>query len=286
MMAKANALRTLSQQIASVAGPSIGGVLIAVAGVHVAFWVNAATFLVAVSTVLTIGSYPPQGGGTRFGWNSISEGFAFLKGRPSIQGCFIADLNATVLGMPTALFPALALHHFHGGSTTLGLLYAAPGIGSTVGSLLSGWIANVRLPGRADVIAITIWGVGIVGFGLAPWLAVAVILLAVAGGADVISAIFRSTIIQTETPDRLRGRLSSIQLMVVTSGPRLGNAEGGLVAAATNAQFSVASGGLGCVVGIGIIARLLPQFLKYQLPTTHPDDLPVAEVEQGDQAGA
>ncbi len=212
------------------------------------------------------------------------RGLWFLKGRPSIQGCFIADLNAhDPRHARRRCFPALALHHFHGGSTTLGLLYAAPGIGSTIGSAFSGWIAHVRLPGRAVVIAISIWGVGLVGFGLSPWLPLAVVLLAVAGGADVISASSARRSFRPRRPIDSAGRLSSIQLMVVTSGPRLGNAEGGLVAAATNAQFSVVSGGIGCIVGIGIIAKLLPQFLKYQLSTRDPN-IEGDEVEEKTEA--
>ena len=139
----------------------------------------------------------------------------------------MADLNAMILGMPTALFPAIALDHFHGGPQTVGYLYAAPGAGALVGMLLSGWTARVVRPGRAVVAAIAVWGVAIAAFGLSPWLWAALVLLAVAGWADVISAVFRSTILQVEAPDRLRGRLSAIQAAVVQGGPRLGNAEAG-----------------------------------------------------------
>lgn len=268
MMVKANALRQLSAQIASVVGPTIAGLILSVAGVHTVFWVNAGAFVAAILAVLTVGSHFPIGGRTKFGLKSIAEGVAFLKGRQAIQGCFIADINATVLGMPTALFPALALHHFHGGNGIVGILYAAPGFGALIASSMSGWTPRVRRPGRAVVIAITVWGLGLAGFGLVGYFPLAVLLIAIAGGADVISAVFRSTIIQTQTPDRLRGRLSSLQQAVVTSGPRLGNGEAGIVAALTNTQFSVVSGGLGCVVGIAIIAKAMPKFVNYELPTS------------------
>jgi MFS family permease len=264
IMVKANALRQLSAQIASVAGPSLAGVLLPL-GIHLVFWVNAGTFVLAIGTVLTVGSHPPVGGATRFGWKSITEGLAFLKGRQAIQGCFIADLNAMVLGMPTALFPALALHHFHGGDGVLGILYAAPGFGALLASMVSGWTPRVRQPGRAVVIAITIWGLGITAFGLVAWFPAAVALIAIAGGADVISAVFRSTIIQTQTPDRLRGRLSALQQAVVTAGPRLGNGEAGIVAALSTTEISVVSGGLGCIIGIAIIAKTMPKFVRYDL---------------------
>jgi MFS family permease len=264
MMVKANALRQLSAQIASVLGPTVAGLLIPL-GIHVVFWANAGSFVLAIATVLTVSSHPPVGGATRFGWKSISEGLVFLKGRQAIQGCFIADLNAMVLGMPTALFPALALHHFHGGSDTLGILYAAPGFGALLASMVSGWTPRIRRPGRAVVIAIVIWGAGITGFGLVAWFPAAVALIAIAGGADVISAVFRSSIIQTQTPDRLRGRLSALQQMVVTAGPRLGNGEAGIVAALSTTEISVVTGGLGCIIGIAIVAKTMPKFVGYDL---------------------
>jgi MFS family permease len=273
-MVAANALRQLLQQISVVLGPSLGGILIALAGAKVAFWGNAISFTVGIAAVITVGEHKPVGGATRFGLRSVAEGFKFLKGRQAIQGCFIADLNATVLGMPIALFPALAIHHFHGGSRTLGLLYAAPGIGAFVASALSGWTGRTRHPGKAVCIAIVIWGIAIVGFGLSDSIVLGVSLLALAGGADVISAVFRSTIIQTEAPDRLRGRISSIQQAVVTSGPRLGNTEAGLVAAVSSVEFSVVSGGIGCLVGIAIISHFMPRFVGYTLPTATVDDEP------------
>lgn len=265
MVVKANALRQLSNQIASVLGPTLAGVLIAAWGTKVAFWANAVSFFIAIAAVMTVGARPPAGGTTRFGWRSIVEGFAFLKTRPAIQGCFIADLNAMVLGMPTALFPAMAATHYHGGPRLVGLLYAAPGIGAIIGAGLSGWTSKVRRPGYAICVFGVAWGVALIGFGLVPWAGVAVVCLGLAGAADIIAAVFRGTIIQTETPDRLRGRLTSIQLAVVGNGPRLGNTEAGLVAAATSTQFSVVSGGIGCVVGVALIAKLLPRFLHYEL---------------------
>jgi ENTS family enterobactin (siderophore) exporter len=287
MMVKANALRQLSAQIASVLGPTVAGLLIPL-GIHVVFWANAGTFVLAIATVVTVGSHPPAGGVTRFGWNSISEGLVFLKGRQAIQGCFIADLNAMVLGMPTALFPALALHHFHGGSATLGILYAAPGFGALLASMVSGWTPRIRRPGRAVVIAIVVWGLGITGFGLVAWFPAAVALIAIAGGADVISAVFRSSIIQTQTPDRLRGRLSALQQMVVNAGPRLGNGEAGIVAALSTTEISVVTGGLGCIIGIAIVAKTMPKFVRYDLngPDRYRVILEVADEADEDQAPA
>lgn len=261
----ANTLRQLMIQVAVIVGPAIGGVLLAPIGITGVFWLNAGAFAITAAAVMTLDASPPQGGGTRFGWSSVAEGFAFLRGRQALQACFIADLNATILGMPTSLFPALGLSHFHGGAEAVGFLYAAPGVGALLATVISGWTNRVRHPGRAVVFAIAIWGVAIAIFGIVPDLFVALIFLAIAGAADVISAVFRGAIVQLEAPDELRGRISAIQLAVVSSGPRLGNLEAGGVAEAISTPFSVISGGIGALVGIMIIARLMPRFLSYEI---------------------
>jgi len=261
----ASALRTLMQQIAYVVGPALAGALLAVFNLSVVFWVDVATFGAAIISVFSISPSIPQGGGTKFGLDSIKEGFAYLKGRQAIQGVFIADFNAMVLGMPTALFPAIGLVHFHGNAETVGLLYSAPGVGAFLGASLSGWTTHIRRLGRAIIICVVIWGLGITAFGLVPNFALALLLIGIAGGADVVSAVFRGTILQSEVPDRLRGRLTAIQSAVVQGGPRLGNTEAGVVAALSNTQISVVSGGLGCIAGILLIGRFMPRFADYDI---------------------
>jgi MFS family permease len=260
----ANALRTLMQQIAYVIGPSIAGLLLAALSTSAVFWVDTVSFGAAVLAVWRLRPQTPEGGGTRFGWQSIVDGVRYLKGRQAIQGCFVADLNATILGMPTALFPAMGLHVFHGGASTVGYLYAAPGAGAFLGALLSGWTAAVRRQGRAVLIAVGIWGVALTCFGLVPLLGPALVFLAIAGWADVVSAVFRSSIIQQESTDEVRGRLSAIQSCVVQVGPRLGNGEAGLVAGLGGTQVAVVSGGIGATVGIGLIGLLMPKFTHYR----------------------
>ncbi|HUY06515.1 MAG TPA: MFS transporter [Acidimicrobiales bacterium] len=267
----ANTLRQLMIQVAVIVGPAIGGLLLAPIGIAGVYWLNAGAFALTALAITTLNASPPIGGGTRFGWSSVSEGFAFLRGRQALQACFIADLNATILGMPTSLFPALGLVHFHGGPRAVGFLYAAPGIGALAATVLSGWTNRVRLPGRAVVIAIAIWGVAITVFGLVPDLVLALVFLGIAGAADVISAVFRGAIVQLEAHDQLRGRISAIQLAVVSSGPRLGNLEAGGVAQAFSDQISVVSGGLGALLGIVVIARLMPRFLSYEISHTETD---------------
>jgi predicted MFS family arabinose efflux permease len=189
---------------------------------------------------------------------------AYLRGRQVIQGVFLLDINAMVFGMPRALFPALGLDFFHGGAQTVGLLYAAPGAGALVGALTTGWVNVIRRQGRAVIIAVVIWGAAITVFGLVDVLWVALVLLAFAGWADVVSAVFRNTILQTALPDELRGRLSAVQIAVVQGGPRLGDLEAGGVAQAFGTSFSVISGGAACVVGAVLLAFALPGFRKQQ----------------------
>lgn len=263
LFSSANALWQLLFSVGIVIGPAIAGLLIGSVGTGAVYWIDAATFTVSLVAVATLPALRPEGGGTRFGLGSIAEGLRYLRGRPVLQGTFVVDLNAMILGMPRALFPALAAEHFHGGAGTLGLLYAAPGAGALLGAVFTGWVAAVRRQGRAVLLAVVAWGLAIALFGVVPWLAAALVLLAVAGAADVVSAVFRSTILQLEAPEALRGRLSSIHTAVVTGGPRLGDVEAGTVAALTSVQFSVVSGGLGCVVGVGLVRLLMPKFAHY-----------------------
>jgi hypothetical protein len=155
---------------------------------------------------------------------------------------------------------------FGGGASTVGLLYAAPGTGALLGALTTGWVGRVRRQGLAVYVAVAVWGLAITAFGLTPWLPLALVLLAVAGAADVVSAVFRNTILQTSVPDALRGRLSSLHIAVVTGGPRVGDLEAGAVAALATPRVSVVSGGLACTVGVALMAWLLPDLRRYVLP--------------------
>ena len=187
----------------------------------------------------------------------------FLRTRQVLQGVYIVDINAMVFGMPRALFPAMAGSVFGGGTITLGLLYAAPGAGALVGAVTTGWVTHTRRQGLATILAVVVWGLAIAAFGFTDTLWVALVLLGVAGWADVVSAVLRSTILQTTIPDRFRSRMSSIQMAVVQGGPRVGDMESGTVATLTSIEFSVVSGGLACVVGAVVIALLMPQFRRH-----------------------
>jgi MFS family permease len=305
-IAVANATLQALFQLGGVAGPAIAGLLVAGTGPATVYWVDAITFVVVALSVVLVSpqrqprSAAPDRDASASGWlpalglrpflRSLTDGIRFVRGQQGIQGSFLIDTNATVLGMPRALFPALAANVFGGGAITLGLLYAAPGAGALLGAITTGWVGQVRRQGRAVVLAVVGWGLAISGFGLACWLApvpdraerllhsaglttgdavallAGLVLLAAAGWADVISAVFRATIVQLATPDELRGRLTGLQTAVVTGGPRLGDAEAGLVASAFGPIASVVSGGLACVAGALLIAGLRPGFRLQQTP--------------------
>jgi predicted MFS family arabinose efflux permease len=224
------------------------------------YWLDVAGFGVALLAVFLISPQPPGEGARRPGLHSIVEGLRFVRGRQVIQGAYLIDINAMVFGMPRALFPALALTRFGGGASTLGFLYAAPGAGALVGAVTTGWVSHIRRQGQAVIVAVIVWGLAITSFGLVRWLPAALALLALAGWADVISAVFRNTIIQLAVPDALRGRLSGLQIAVVAGGPRVGDLEAGAVAAGFGNTASVVSGGAACIVGAVVLARLLPGF--------------------------
>jgi MFS family permease len=259
------AVNTLSGQTVSVAGPVFAGVIIATSGVAAAFAFDVATFVASLIALLLIAPIPPHPEAARPGLRSIAEGLRFAVDRRIVLATFAIDLNAMVFGMPSSLFPQLALTVFNTGAAGYGLMNAAPAVGALVGAAFSGWVSRVRRPGLGVVASVAGWGSAIVAFGLlTASFPLALVCLAVAGGADVISAVLRNSIVQLVTPDHLRGRVSSMYSLVVTSGPRLGDAEAAGVAAVARPQFSVVSGGVLCLVGLLAVVRLFPQLLNYE----------------------
>jgi len=258
------ALGQLNFQIASVVGPTIAGVLIATVGLTGAYVADVASFTASLAALAAISPLPPLAGAIRPGLASIREGLRFAIQRRVILATYVIDLDAMVFGMPTSLFPALALDVFHAGPQGLGLLAAAPSVGALLGALLSGWVSSVRRVGLAVIIAVAFWGAAITLFGLSVFsFALALFFLAIAGAADVLSAVFRSTIVQLAAPDQLRGRIASIHILVVTSGPRIGDIEAAAVASVIGAQASVISGGLLCLIGLIGVVRLFPELGRH-----------------------
>jgi MFS family permease len=240
--------------IASVAGPSLAGVLLASVSLPSCYLLDALTFLVlAGATVLMTPLSSPRTDDAQALFHAIAEGFRYVRRHAVAQAVYLADLNANVFGLPRALFPAMAFTVYHGGPRTLGLLYAAPGIGALVVANLAGWITHVRRRGRTVLVVIMVWGAAMASFGVVHLLWFGVVVLAVAGGMDVVSAVLRSTILQLAITDEFRSRISSIQMAVVTGGPRLGDAESGVVAGFTSTEFSIVSGGLVCIAGVLVL---------------------------------
>jgi predicted MFS family arabinose efflux permease len=270
-LSTANAMFQSLFQFGLVVGPAVAGLLLAGAGVRFVYWLDVASFGSALFGAFMLSPQPPLGATVRrAGFRSIIEGLGFVRGRQALQGAYLIDVNAMVFGMPRALFPALATRLFGGGATTLGLLYAAPGAGALIGALTTGWVSRIQRQGLAVIVAVIAWGAAITAFGLVHWLPGALALLAAAGCADVISAVFRSTIVQLAVPDALRGRLAGLQIAVVTGGPRIGDLEAGAVATGFGDTFSVVSGGLACIVGALVLARVLPGFRRQRMePAQH-----------------
>ncbi len=258
----ANAMFQALFQLGAIMGPAAAGLLLAGAGVHVVYWLDVVSFGAALAAVLAISPQPAARGAAprRPGLRSTAEGLRFVRRSPTVQGAYVIDLNAMVFGLPRALFPAMGTTVFGGGATTVGLLYAAPGFGALLGALGSGWVGRIRRQGLAVIVAVVVWGAAITGFGLVRFLPAALLLLAAAGWADVVSAVFRNTIVQFSGPDSLRGRLMGVQMAVVAGGPRLGDLEAGAVATAFGETFAVVSGGVACILGAVAVARLLPAF--------------------------
>lgn len=263
LLTSANSLGQVSQNASLSAGPLLAGVIVGTLGFSAAYGLDTLSFLAILYALYRLPAVPPEGGGHRAGLKSIAEGFRYLAPRKNLLMTFLVDINAMIFGMPRALFPALAVDTFHGGAQTAGLLYAAVPIGALIGASVSGWSRRVNRQGLAVLLAIAVWGSSIALFGLTDVLWLALILLAVAGAADMVSAIFRNTILQVATPDSLRGRLTGVFIVVVAGGPRFGDVESGTVASLVGTEAAVVSGGIACLVGLGALAAKFRGFARY-----------------------
>jgi MFS family permease len=256
-----SALRNLRFSFNFIVGPAIAGVMAASLGAAVAFSVDAATYLISIVTLLLIRSVPVPIDADRASLRSITVGLKYACNRQELLGTYLIDLNAMFFGMPMALFPSIAESF---GGASVGLFYAMPALGSLAVTVTSGWTKRVERHGLAVTIAATVWGVAIICFGLADRLWLALLFLALAGAADMVSGLFRMTIWNQTIPDHLRGRLASIEMISYMTGPYLGNAEAGIVASLFGLRASVVSGGVLCLIGSGLIALTLPAFISYK----------------------
>ena len=264
-LAAAAALNAMGGQLGFLGGPALAGALIGGPGLASCYGIDAFCFAIFGLTLWFIRPLPPTVRAGRPGLRSMAEGLKHVRHNAVVGGMLAVDTSAMIFGMPSALFPALASEHFHGGSATFGLLAAAPGLGAMLGAATSGWTGRLRRPGIVVIGAGLAWGAAIVGFGLSGSLAVALAFLALAGMADLISEVLRNALLQRYTPDELRGRVSSLYLAQVTTAPSLGNVEAGLVAQLFTVGISVVSGGLACVAGALILGAVNPALRRATL---------------------
>jgi MFS transporter, ENTS family, enterobactin (siderophore) exporter len=264
-LAAAAALGAMSGQLGNLGGPALAGALIAGPGLAACYGINTFCFAVFWLTAWFIRPLPPTVRAARPGLRSMAEGLRHVRHNPVVGGMLAVDTSAMLFGMPSALFPALAEQHFHGGSATFGLLAAAPAFGAMLGAATSGWTSRVKRPGIVVIGAGLSWGAAVVGFGLSGSLVLALAFLALAGMSDLISEALRNALLQHYTPDALRGRVSSLYLAQVTTAPSLGNVEAGLVAQLFSTGVSVVSGGLACVAGALILGAVNPALRRATL---------------------
>ena len=251
-----------------IVGPAIAGLIIARWGLVWAYGIDVATYGATILSVAMMRPAPPDdehGTAQARGLRAVREGLGYLRRRAVLKAAFAADLIAMILGNPRALFPILAAVQFHRGTEAVGFLFSALAVGALVGALTAGWVRHVERQGRAVLVAVGVWGAAIAAFGLAgDAFFLGLVFLAVAGGADVVSAVLRATILHQSIPDALRGRLSGVHSLVVQGGPRLGDLEAGLVASAIGVTVSVVVGGLAVIAGVGLLAATVPRFFRYR----------------------
>jgi MFS family permease len=264
----ANTLNFTMSNATMVFGPLSAGLIFAIfgpeQGLPIAYSIDALLFTVTMWATYRLPPLPPENGAAATpGLRSILAGLRYLASTPVLVLSFVIDIVAMVLAMPRALFPEVAETRF-GDGAAIGWLYSAIAIGSVVGGLTSGWIGRVRRQGRALVGAVIGWGLAIGVAGLARQLWAAVLLLAVAGCADLVSAVYRQTILQLQAPDALRGRLQGVFTAVVAGGPRLGDLRSGAMAAAWGTTFSWVSGGVAAAIVAGLVALAFPALWRYQ----------------------
>ena len=259
------ALFTLVGRLGGVIGPAVAGVLTAVAGLKFCYLVDALSFVGALYGVAGLPALrAPLGERSRAGLRAIAEGLRFVRRNSVLTGVLLADISATVLAVPVALFPAVADQRFDGSPELLGLMTTAMAVGGVLGTALSGPVGRVQRQGRAMLCAVAVWGLSIAGFGLAHGVVLTLLALLVTDAADVSSVMLRATIVQMATPEAFRGRVSATDYVVGAAVPQLGNFRAGVVASATSPGFSALSGGLAATAAAGVLALCFPALVRYR----------------------
>ena len=257
------ALTRIGFQSAMLAGPALGGLVLGAWGVGACYVVDAVTFCAALWGAFGLPAATPAG--ARPGLRGVADGLAFLVRAPMVRAALLTDLAATVLSMPISLFPLVNAERFGGDPRTFGLFVSAVAVGGMVASTLSGTFTRRARQGVVMLVGATAWGIALAAFALAtdPWVGLA--WLVVAGAADTVSVVARSTIVQLHTPDAMMGRVTAAEQIVGRGGPELGNLRGGLVASVTTGTFALVSGGVACVVAVALIAVNTPALRRFRL---------------------
>lgn len=263
LMPAAAALNMASFNLGFTFGPMLGALAIKWQGLGAAYAIDVVTFSAAYYALVRMPRMPPLENSPRAGLRSVVDGLRFLKRSPNLRMTFVLDLCAMVLAQPRALFPALAFKVYGGGAGVVGLLQSAPAAGAVVAFLFSGWVSRVRRQGFAIVVAVLVYGAAVGGVGLTDVLWLGVAFLAVSGMADMVSAAYRSTILQVAAPDQLRGRLQGVFIVVVAGGPRAGDFVAGSVASSVGERVALVVGGLACIAGVLVATALSRRFLDY-----------------------
>ncbi|TDD02261.1 MFS transporter [Saccharopolyspora terrae] len=271
LLPSAQALGSTVFQLGSIVGPLLAGVLLPLLGLSVLYLVDAIALCLALWAVFRLPALPPQDGAPKkAGLRSVLDGFRYLGLHAVLLASFLLDIIAMVFGMPRALFPEMAERTFGdppGGGAALGWLYAAIPLGAFCFGLFSGWLHRIARHGVGVTIAVVAWGVAIIGFGFADSLWLAVLFLALGGGADLVSMVYRSSILQAAATDEMRGRIQGVFTVVVAGGPRLADTLHGLAGAALGTRPAVMIGGVLVVLAAALSAVALPAFWKYKAPT-------------------
>ncbi|MBN3510427.1 MFS transporter [Mycolicibacterium septicum] len=290
----ANSLNMTVMQFGAIVGPLMAGFLLNWVDLSTLYLIDAVTCLAPIWATFRLAPMPPastEEGASRWGLTAVLDGFRYLAGNRVVLMSFVVDLVAMIFGMPRALFPQMAHESFGGpvsGGTAMALLAAAMSAGAVAGGVFSGWLPRIRRQGLAVVLAIVVWGVAMVGFGIAGGMAhgqagmvlwIALAFLAVGGAADMVSAAFRSTILQQAASDELRGRLQGVFTVVVAGGPRLADTLHGAAAAAVGTTVAAAGGGALVVVGVVIAALAVPAFVRYLVSTSNGTAVPQEQSE-------
>jgi MFS family permease len=281
LLPSANSLNMTIMQAGAIAGPLVAGLLIPITGYSWLYFLDTVSLLATLWAVVLLPRLAVEGAVATPGFKAVVDGFAYLRHQPILLMSFVVDIIAMVFGMPRALFPEIAHVNFDGpkdGGLVFALLYAAIPAGAVLGGVLSGWVSRVQRQGFAVIVCVVVWGLAIAGFGVAvaiggatagatsaTMLVIALVLLAVGGAADMASAAFRTSMLQSAADDSVRGRLQGVFTVVVAGGPRIADTLHGGVAAVTGAAAAAAGGGVLVVVGVVVAGLAVPSFVRYRV---------------------